>query len=74
MKNLELPIWDLTDFYPSSDSKEFKDDISLLDSEVVNFCIPPLKSCLQMLVCQQLLQGDALGDNNHVRACMDLGL
>ena len=38
MKNLELPIWDLTDFYPSSDSKEFKDDISLLDSEVVNFC------------------------------------
>lgn len=38
MKNLELPIWDLTDFYPSSDSKEFKDDMTSLDLEVISFC------------------------------------
>ena len=37
MVTKDLPIWNLTDFYPSNDSKEFENDLSDLKLKIINF-------------------------------------
>ena len=37
MNKLKLPIWNLKDFYPSHDSKEFKNDLIELEKIISNF-------------------------------------
>ena len=37
MKVKNLPVWDLSDFYPSFDSDELNSDIKSINTNVINF-------------------------------------
>ena len=36
MKIQNLPVWDLSDFYQSSDSDEFNNDLKAINTNVIN--------------------------------------
>ena len=54
MNKLKLPIWNLDDFYPSHDSKEFKNDLTELEKLINNFS-KSFKGKLSKLSPQKLI-------------------